>query len=101
MGDSYPKNKYAIAIAAMTPAKSASKPQATADVYKRQLIHQVEHIADVHTNAASQALVEVDVRAEAVPVAIEDVYKRQDMYFITYLYGKLRIFNNCCKLIAL
>lgn len=23
------------------------------------------------------------------------------MYFITYLYGKLRIFNNCCKLIAL
>ena len=35
------------------------------------LIHQVEHIADVHTNAASQALVEVDVRAEAVPVAIE------------------------------
>ena len=35
------------------------------------LIHQVEHIADVHTNAASQTLVEVDVRAEAVPVAIE------------------------------
>ena len=30
VGDSYPKNKYAIAIAAMTPAKSASKPQATA-----------------------------------------------------------------------
>ena len=26
----YPKNKYAIVIAAMTPAKSASKPQATA-----------------------------------------------------------------------
>ena len=35
------------------------------------LIHQVEHVADVHTDAASQALVEVDVRAEAVPVAIE------------------------------
>ena len=30
VGDSYPKNKYAIVIAAMTPAKSASKPQATA-----------------------------------------------------------------------
>ena len=30
VGDSYPKNKYAIAIAAMTPAKSASRPQATA-----------------------------------------------------------------------
>ena len=35
------------------------------------LIHQVEHVANIHTNAASQALVEVDVRAEAVPVAIE------------------------------
>ena len=45
------------------------------------LIHQVEHVADVHTNAASQTLVEVDVRAEAVPVAVSythlDVYKRQ------------------------
>ena len=35
------------------------------------LIHQVEHIANIHTDAASQTLVEVDVRAEAVPVAIE------------------------------
>ena len=35
------------------------------------LIHQVEHVANIHANAASQALVEVDVRAEAVPVAIE------------------------------
>ena len=35
------------------------------------LIHQVEHIANIHADAASQALVEVDVRAEAVPVAIE------------------------------
>ena len=35
------------------------------------LVHQVEHIADVYTDTAGQALVEVDVRAEAVPVAIE------------------------------
>ena len=35
------------------------------------LVHQVEHIADVYTDAAGQALVEVDVRAEAVPVAVE------------------------------
>ena len=35
------------------------------------LIHQVEHVANIYTDAASQTLVEVDVRAEAVPVAIE------------------------------
>ena len=35
------------------------------------LVHQVEHVADVYTDAAGQALVEVDVRAEAVPVAVE------------------------------
>mgnify|MGYP004652670155 CR=1 FL=1 len=34
-------------------------------------VHQVEHIADVYTDTASQALVEIDIRAEAVPVAIE------------------------------
>lgn len=35
------------------------------------LVHQVEHIADVYTDTASQALVEIDIRAEAVPVAVE------------------------------
>ena len=35
------------------------------------LVHQVEHVADVYTDAAGQALVEVDVRAEAIPVAVE------------------------------
>ena len=38
------------------------------------LIHQVEHIADVHTNAASQTLVEVDVRARGCP----SCHRRQD-----------------------
>ena len=41
------------------------------------LIHQVEHIANIHADAASQSLVEVDVRAEAVPVAIEGKTNRQ------------------------
>lgn len=34
-------------------------------------LHHVEHVADVDTNAASQLLVEEDVRAQAVPVAIK------------------------------
>ena len=35
------------------------------------LVHQVEHVAHIDTDAACKLAVEVDVRSQAIPVAIE------------------------------
>ena len=35
------------------------------------LVHEIKDVADIYTDASCQSLVEVDVGAEAVPVAVE------------------------------